>query len=153
MPRARILIVTPEPGVSLAPDLPDILREAGYHVEVVAHGPDALLSLATARPHLVVTEARDLRREGVAFAHIVRDRPAFAELPLLALVGDIGLRDHAALLVAGFDRVTPAATAALSVMHSAEALLCKHERVPSLREAFARMASITFVPQHSTAAV
>ena len=144
MTRARILVVARADGPSLVPALPALLAEQGYAVDVVPHGDEAVLRLALDPPELVVAEVADLARDGAAFARIVRERPSFEELPLIAVVGEVTLRDHAALLVAGFDRVATALTADHVVPKAAADLFGAPYRVPSLLEAYARAAAIAF---------
>lgn len=147
MASARILVVTRADGDALVPDLPCVLEGQGHRVEVLPHGVEALLRLAVAPPDLVVSEVEDLARGGAAFARIVRERPSFAELPLIAIVDELTLREHAALLVAGYDRVATALTAEHVVPKAAADLFGAPYRVPSLLEAYAKAAAIAF--QHA----
>ncbi len=144
---ARILVITRADGSALVPELPGVLADQGHVVETIPHGVEALMRLAITPPDLVVTEVMDLARDGAAFARIVRERPSFQDLPLIAVVDEVTLRDHAALLVAGFDRVATARTADHVVPKAAADLFGSPFRVPSLLEAYARAAAIAF--QHS----
>lgn len=144
---ARILVITRADGPALVPDLPAVLADQGHEVEAIPHGLEALVRLAMTPPDLVVTEVADLARDGAAFAAIVRERPSFQDLPLIAVVDEVTLREHAALLVAGFDRVATAFTADHVVPRAAADLFGSPYRVPSLLEAYARAAAIAF--QHA----
>jgi hypothetical protein len=141
MTGVRILIVTAGEGGPLAPELLGALTAAGHDVTIRPHGPEALVALASAAPDLVVAEVGDVRREGHAFAAIIRERPSFEDLPLVA-VADVLLRDHAALLGAGFDRVVPVATADRAVPRACQDLVGTEARVPHVLEAVSRAAAI-----------
>lgn len=140
----RILVVTRAEGPALVPALPAALADQGYEVETLPHGEEALIRLALDPPDLVVAEVSDLERDGAAFARILRERPSFEELPIIAVAEELTLREHAALLVAGFDRVSTAHTAAHAVPKAAADLFGAPYRVPSLLEAYARAAAIAF---------
>lgn len=139
---ARILVITCADGPAFVPALPSVLAALGHDVQVLPHGPEALIRLATAPPDLVVAEVNDLARNGAALARIIRERPSFEELPLIAVVGDVTLREQAGLLVAGFDRVATAHTADQVVPRAAADLFGAPYRVPSLLEAYARATAI-----------
>lgn len=89
----------------LAPHTAEALEMAGHHITVVAHGPEALIALATRKVEVVVVEVLDLNRHGAAFARIIRERPAFENLPMIALTQEIPLASQAGLLMAGYDQV------------------------------------------------
>lgn len=141
---AQILVITRADGPALVPELSARLAEQGHEVETMPHGPEALVRLATRPPDLIVAEVEDLARDGAAFARIVRERPSFEELPMIAVVGEVTLREQAALLVAGFDRVATALSADQAVPKAAADLFGAPYRVPSLLEAYARAAAIAF---------
>lgn len=141
MAGVRILVVTVVEDGPLAPELAGSLTAAGHAVTIRPHGPEALMWLATEAPDLVIAEIGDVRREGQAFAAIVRERPSFENLPLIA-VADVMLRDHAALLGAGFDRVVPSAATERAMTRAIDDLFGSAGRVPSLLEAYARAAAI-----------
>lgn len=142
MERRPILVVTLDAEWSLAPEAPTLLGALGHPVAVAPHGPSCLVTLATCSPSIVVVEVLDLDRHGTAFARIVRDRPSFERLPLIALTQDVPLRTQAALLLAGYDRVLPSPVPAGALARAVVAQLQRPERVPGLLEAYGRAAAI-----------
>ncbi len=79
------------------------LESAGYEVMVATHGRDALDRLAEMSFDLVVTDIEMPVMDGLTFARRVREDPALAGLPLLALTTLGGQENRERALHAGFD--------------------------------------------------
>jgi CheY-like chemotaxis protein len=102
---ADILYVSLDAEWRVAPQAAEQLTLAGHRVIIVPHGAEALIALATRPMDLLVVEVLDVVRHGGAFARIVRERPVFQSLPMIALTQELPLADQAGLLLAGYDQV------------------------------------------------
>lgn len=112
MSSADIIYVALDAEWRLAPHAAEQLSLSGHRVVVVPHGPEALIALATRPMDLLVVEVLDAVRHGGAFARIIRERPAFKGLPMIALTQEVPLATQAGLLLAGYDQVLiPSASA------------------------------------------
>jgi CheY-like chemotaxis protein len=136
-----ILIVTLDAEWSLAPEAPAMLSLRGHGVRLAPHGPHALTQLALARPRLLVVEVLDVARHGLALAHIVRERPAFEQLPMIGITQDLDVEAQASLLLAGYDRLVASATRHRALVRTAEELMAAGSRVPGALEACGRVAA------------
>lgn len=105
MNSADIVYVALDAEWRLSPHAAEQLSLAGHRLTVVPHGPEALIALATRPMDLLVVEVLDAMRHGGAFARIVRERPAFKTLPMIALTQEVPLATQAGLLLAGYDQV------------------------------------------------
>ncbi|MEB3222531.1 MAG: hypothetical protein VKS61_10675 [Candidatus Sericytochromatia bacterium] len=143
---APILIVTLDAEWSLAPEAPAMLGLRGHSVRVTPHGAVALTQLAVARPNLLVVEVLDIARHGTALARIVRERPAFAQLPMIGITQELGVRDQATLMLAGFDRLVSGGVCRQALVRAAEELMSQH-RGPGVLEVCGRAAA--WAAQHA----
>lgn len=99
-----MLIVEDEPTNSELVAL--ICREEGHTFRQVSDGLDALRRLlAHERFDLVLLDVLMPRMDGVDLAIALREAPTTRHLPLIAITGVTGARDHAKLTAAGVDRV------------------------------------------------
>ncbi len=80
---AAILVVEQDAGI--ADPVRDILQDEGYAVAVAQSDDAALAAAARHPPDLVVLELRLPVREAPAFLRELRDLPACADLPVLAV--------------------------------------------------------------------
>lgn len=88
MAAERILLVDDEP--SLRELLREILEEAGYAVTTAGNGKQALESLETAAPELVISDINMPGMDGYELYRQVRARPRFVATPFLFLSGRSG---------------------------------------------------------------
>jgi two-component system chemotaxis sensor kinase CheA len=79
------------------------LEGEGYEVVVAAHGAEGLGRLREGAFDLVVSDIEMPVMDGWAFARAVRDEPAFARLPLLALTTLNSAADRDKALACGFN--------------------------------------------------
>jgi CheY-like chemotaxis protein len=101
---AHILIVEDEPTNAELVAL--ICREEGHTARQVKDGIEALKRLLEKeRFDLVLLDVLMPRMDGLDLAVALRESPATATLPLIAVTGISGERDHAQLRAAGVDRI------------------------------------------------
>lgn len=141
---SRISVIEASPEVTAG-----IVRacdEAGHEVAVAAHGLDALEHLAAARPDLVILDVVDPERDGASLARIIRERPAFRQVPILAVVADTRRQDEVMLRAAGIDRFVFRPVSARELLRAVSALLGAGDRVPGLLEAYSAVQAMLTVP-------
>ncbi|WP_263262488.1 response regulator [Pseudomonas sp. RIT-PI-S] len=82
------------------------LEDEGYMVVKASNGRKALEVLDRERPSLVITDFMMPVMDGLEFARAVRERPAFASLPLFLMSGAQGSIGRASpeLFTAVFDK-------------------------------------------------
>ncbi len=105
---AEQVVLIVEPDVSFALEVTTELESRGIHVERVARGDAVLEALAISAPDLVILDLVLSRMDGRTVLRELREHPATANIPIVALgraVGD-SLRDEAFALGADayFDR-------------------------------------------------
>jgi CheY-like chemotaxis protein len=101
---AHILIVEDEPTNAELAAL--ICREEGHTTRQVKDGIEALKRLLQKeRFDLVLLDVLMPRMDGIDLAIALRESPATASLPIIAITGITGSRDHEKLANAGVDVV------------------------------------------------
>jgi DNA-binding NarL/FixJ family response regulator len=81
-----ILVAEDDPGTRLS--ISDYLEtNCGFSVVATENGKDALDSVETHQPHLIVTDVTMPQMDGYEFVRQVRRRPAFRLLPVVFLTG------------------------------------------------------------------
>ncbi|WP_199246282.1 response regulator transcription factor [[Phormidium] sp. ETS-05] len=87
-----ILVVDDDPGIRLA--VGDYLEFCGYSVLVAANGKDALESLSTYRPQLMVTDAVMPEMDGFELVKQIRQIPSMRLLPVIFLTAHAKTQDR-----------------------------------------------------------
>jgi CheY-like chemotaxis protein len=83
----RILVVEDDPAVLQA--LSIVLEQEGYHVETAANGREALASVRSGRPDLILLDLWMPVMNGWEFLERLRhDGPAGQDLPVIAVTAD-----------------------------------------------------------------
>ncbi len=95
---SRILVVDDEPDLRFL--LRRIFERAGHDVVDASHGIDALESVRTSPPDLVVTDMMMPVMDGVELISRLRSDPATAGIPILAVTGDSELAGDADAVLA-----------------------------------------------------
>ncbi|WP_436844303.1 response regulator [Streptomyces canus] len=142
---ARVLIA--DDNADMREYLTRILRGAGYHVEAVVDGHEALRSVRADAPDLVVSDVMMPRLDGLSLVRELRTDPRTAPVPVLLLSARAGQEASIEGLQAGADDylVKPFAAAELLARVRAKVELSRlrthHARwrtalVDSLQEAF-----------------
>lgn len=135
---ARLLLVQ-------HPDMPDLggwTAIADIETTRVPHGLDALRQLAEGHFDAVIVQVRSVNCDGTALARIIRERPSNSQLRLIALVGEISVREQALLRAAGFDQVLSTPCSPTVLRRALERSLASDYRVPSLLEAYAQVQTL-----------
>ncbi len=83
MPKTRILIADDEPNIVLS--LEFLMRRAGYEVEIVDNGEDALARAAGHPPDLMLLDVMLPRLSGFEVCQRLRAMPACRTLPIIML--------------------------------------------------------------------
>jgi CheY-like chemotaxis protein len=78
-----------------------LLEDAGYRIREAASAGEALDAVALEIPALILLDIGLPDRPGLDVARILRDQPATAEIPIVALTGHAGEADRYACLGAG----------------------------------------------------
>ncbi len=97
---ARVLVIEDNP-VNLAL-MEYLLQSCGHEVLAAADGIDGLALLARQRPDVVLCDIEMPRLDGMGLARAVRNDPALAGIPLLAVTSNAMVGDRARILAAGF---------------------------------------------------
>ena len=105
------LVLVVEDNATVAALMREILTEEGYTVVIAPDGATGLRQLQTLRPGLIITEARLLGMNGLAFCRAVRDNPATVGIPIILAStakedGIAGQCDYAAFLPKPFALTT-----------------------------------------------
>jgi CheY-like chemotaxis protein len=95
---SRILVIDDEPDQRFL--LLRILRRAGYEVSEANDGAAALRAVRESPPDLVVTDMMMPVMNGRELIRCLRDDPATAHIPILAVSGDTHLAGAADAIVA-----------------------------------------------------
>ena len=97
----RILVV--DDNRDAADTLGAVLRVMGSDVQVVYSGKAAILALDTYHPTVVITDIGMPGMDGFEVARLIRQRPDFKDVPLIALTGWGQEDDVRRSLASGFD--------------------------------------------------
>jgi CheY-like chemotaxis protein len=95
---SRILVVDDEPDLRFL--LRRIFEKAGHEVTEAGHGALALECVRRSLPELVVTDMMMPVMNGRELIRRLRADPATAQIPILAVTGNIELADSADALLA-----------------------------------------------------
>lgn len=80
-----------------------VLQRDGYDVRIAASAADALDHLAAGRPSLILMDVQLPGEDGLSFARELKQDPATAAIPIVALTAHAMSNDRAAALDAGCD--------------------------------------------------
>jgi CheY-like chemotaxis protein len=134
----RLLLIT-HPDDELDPALAaELAAREGLDTVPAEHGLDALFKLAQGGIDVVVVVVRHPIQDGVVLANIVRERPAYTNLPIIAAVGAISCSDHRAMRLAGVDHVLPLPCSPTVARRCLDEALSAPVREPGLLERLAR---------------
>lgn len=134
----RLLLIT-HPDDELDPTLAaELASREGLETIPAEHGLDALFKLAQGGIDVVVVNVRHALQDGVVVAAIVRERPAYQELPIIVTAATLSCRDHQALRLAGVDHVLPLPCSPTVVRRCLDEALGGSGREPGLLERLAR---------------
>ena len=100
---AKILIVDPEEPISSVLSIP--LQNKGYQVRAVGHVQDAMKALAQELPDLILSEAKLLVEDGVAFCQKIKSDPETRHIPFILLTSSKSQRVLRDCMKAGADDV------------------------------------------------
>ncbi len=99
----RILLA--EDGISNQLVAAAILRKAGYHVDLVHDGDEAVAAARDGRYDLILMDIRMPGRDGLAATAAIRAMPGIAgRVPIVALTASVMPEDRERCLAAGMDR-------------------------------------------------
>ncbi|MDB5096640.1 MAG: hypothetical protein JWM80_1061 [Cyanobacteria bacterium RYN_339] len=134
----RLLLIT-HPDDELDPALAaELAAREGLETIPAEHGLDALFRLAQGGVDAVVVNVRHALQDGVVLANIVRERPAYATLPIIATAGSLSCNDHRALRLAGVDHVLTLPCSPTVARRCLDEALDGPAREPGLLERLAR---------------
>jgi two-component system sensor histidine kinase/response regulator len=102
---ARVLLV--EDNAINRQVVRDLLGDAGYTVEEAVDGAQALARLAAGRPDVVLMDMQMPVMDGLEATRRLRDLPALAGLPVVAMTANVTPDDRNACLAAGMDDFLP----------------------------------------------
>ena len=97
--RGPLEVVLAEDSLATREVLRVLLEEQGFRVRLAGDGDEALARVAERLPDVVVTDVNMPRRDGLALARALRQRPESARLPIVLLTS----RDDDASRAAGAD--------------------------------------------------
>jgi CheY-like chemotaxis protein len=80
-----------------------ILEDAGYTIHTAASAGDALASLATLRPHLILMDIQLPDIDGLELTRRLKQDPQHANTPIVALTAYAMKGDRAKAIAAGCD--------------------------------------------------
>lgn len=98
--RRRILIADSTPGSREL--LHSILDDCGYEVMTVAEGSGFLECAAAFKPHLVILDLQIPKMDGCMTAVLLRRRPDFEKIPIIALIATVSEISADLIATAGF---------------------------------------------------
>jgi DNA-binding response OmpR family regulator len=97
----RVLIAEDEP--SILASLEFLMRQGGFETRAALDGEEALLLLATFRPHLALLDIMLPRRSGLELCRLIRADASLAGTRILLLTAKGGERDFDRGIGAGAD--------------------------------------------------
>lgn len=100
-----ILVVDDEPAICVA--LTDYLERSGYGVVSASDGQQAWEAVQRYRPHLIVTDIRMPKMDGLELMRQVRKQPAFRLMPVIFLTSKTEIQDRVRGYRAGCDLYLP----------------------------------------------
>lgn len=98
----RIVVVEDEPNI--AESLNFILQRAGYEVNCVSDGNDAVFEVQNSHPDLVILDVMLPNRSGLEILRDIRAARAVAKTPVLMLSAKGQVKDKAIAAEIGADR-------------------------------------------------
>jgi|SRR3981081_488243 CheY-like chemotaxis protein len=112
--------------------LRELLENRGYAVVEACDGQEALRMVDEARPDLLLLDIGMPVLDGYAVARRIRENPALAQLPILAITAYAMQGDRERILQSGFDGYLSKPVLACALADELERLLRKRGRQNSL---------------------
>lgn len=101
-PRRKYLILIADDRPSSRELLRIVLERAGYDVIEAPDGEAALVAIRSHNPDLVLLDLQMPRLDGYGVLNVIRQDPALAALPVVALTASAMRGDRERILAAGF---------------------------------------------------
>jgi len=117
----RVLIAEDEENIVVS--LQFLMRRCGFETRVARDGDEAIASLASFRPDLVLLDVMLPSRSGFEVCRFIRGEPALAGTRILMLTAKGGLADEAKSRAAGVDDYLSKPFATRELVARARALL------------------------------
>lgn len=87
----KILVV--EDDTDIARNLKELLESEGYQVTVSKNGKEALVSLQTETPNLIILDLMMPIMDGFGFRQIQRSDPRISQIPIIVMSADGHVED------------------------------------------------------------
>ena len=109
------------------------LKKAGFNVTTALSGEDALGKVETSTPDLIISETRMPEMDGLTFVRRLRDKPDWAQIPIIFLTGQTDVEEKIRGLEMGVEDYLAKPIYIKELIARVKILLSKRERM-SLEE-------------------
>ena len=107
--------------------LRELLETRGYAVVEACNGQDALRQIEAARPDILLLDLGMPVMDGFTTLRHIRENPALATLPVLAVTAYAMQSDRDKIIAAGFDGYLPKPVNASALIQEMERLLARRQ--------------------------
>jgi len=107
--------------------LRELLETRGYAVVEACNGQDALRQIEAARPDILLLDLGMPVMDGFTTLRHIRENPALATLPVLAVTAYAMQGDRDKIIAAGFDGYLPKPVNASALIQEMERLLARRQ--------------------------